>query len=49
MTGQYSSILKIRTDNAEHLSRIIDEIGMIDGVAGTETVIVLRTGKEVRE
>jgi hypothetical protein len=28
------------------LSRVIDEIGTIEGVAGTETVIVLRTVKE---
>ena len=46
VTGQYYSILKIRTDSTEQLSKIIDEIGMIDGVAGTETVIVLRTVKE---
>ena len=46
VTGQYYSILKIRTDSTEQLSRIIDEIGMIEGVAGTETVIVLRTVKE---
>ncbi len=46
VTGQYYSIIKIRTDSTEQLSKIIDEIGMIDGVAGTETVIVLRTLKE---
>jgi Lrp/AsnC family transcriptional regulator, regulator for asnA, asnC and gidA len=46
VTGQYYSIVKIRTDTTQHLSKIIDEIGMIDGVAGTETVIVLRTVKE---
>ncbi len=46
VTGQYYSILKIRTDSTEHLSKIIDQIGLIEGVAGTETVIVLRTVKE---
>jgi Lrp/AsnC family transcriptional regulator, regulator for asnA, asnC and gidA len=46
VTGQYYSIVKIRTDTTQHLSKIIDEIGMIEGVAGTETVIVLRTVKE---
>ena len=46
VTGQYYSILKVRTDSTEQLSKIIDEIGMIEGVAGTETVIVLRTVKE---
>ncbi len=46
VTGQYYSILKIRTDSTEQLSKIIDQIGLIEGVAGTETVIVLRTVKE---
>ena len=46
VTGQYYSILKIRTSGTEQLSKIIDEIGQIEGVAGTETVIVLRTVKE---
>ena len=46
VTGQYYSILKIITDSTEGLSRIILEIGNIDGVAGTETMIVLRTVKE---
>jgi len=46
VTGQYYSILKIRTNSTEHLSKIIDQIGLIDGVAGTETIIVLRTVKE---
>ena len=46
VTGQYYSILKIRTSGTDQLSKIIDEIGQIEGVAGTETVIVLRTVKE---
>jgi Lrp/AsnC family transcriptional regulator, regulator for asnA, asnC and gidA len=46
VTGQYYSILKIRTTGTDQLSKIIDEIGQIEGVAGTETVIVLRTVKE---
>ena len=46
VTGQYYSIVKIRTSGTEQLSKIIDEIGQIEGVAGTETVIVLRTVKE---
>ena len=46
VTGQYYSILKIITDSTEGLSKIILEIGNIDGVAGTETMIVLRTVKE---
>ncbi len=46
VTGQYYSILKIRTGGTEELSRIIDEIGTIEGIAGTETIIVLRTVKD---
>jgi len=46
VTGQYSSILKIRAENTDELSKVIDRIGMVEGVAGTETIIVLRTVKE---
>ena len=46
VTGQYYSILKIKTTGTDELSKIILEIGNIDGVAGTETMIVLRTVKE---
>ncbi len=46
VTGSYYSVLKIRTRSNEEVGKIIDEIGMIDGVAGTETVIALRTIKE---
>ena len=46
VTGQYYSILKIRTSNTDQLSKIIDEVGMVEGVDGTETIIVLRTVKE---
>jgi Lrp/AsnC family transcriptional regulator for asnA, asnC and gidA len=46
VTGQYYSVLKARTGGTEDLSRIIDEIGSVEGVAGTETMIVFRTVKE---
>jgi Lrp/AsnC family transcriptional regulator for asnA, asnC and gidA len=46
VTGQYYSILKIRTSGTEDLGKIMDAIGTIDGIAGTETIIVLRTVKE---
>ncbi len=46
VTGQYYSILKIRTTSTDQLSKIIDEVGMVEGVEGTETIIVLRTVKE---
>jgi Lrp/AsnC family transcriptional regulator for asnA, asnC and gidA len=46
VTGEYYSILKIRTSGTEDLGRIMDAIGNIDGISGTETIIVLRTVKE---
>ena len=46
VTGAYYSILKMRTSTSEQLPQILDRIGQIEGVAGTETVIVLRTIKE---
>ena len=46
VTGQYYSILKARTSNTDELRKIIDQIGTLEGVAGTETMIVFRTLKE---
>ena len=46
VTGQYYSILKIRTAGTDELSKINLEINAIDGVEGTETIVVLRTIKE---
>jgi Lrp/AsnC family transcriptional regulator for asnA, asnC and gidA len=46
VTGAYYSIVKMRTGTSEQLAQILDKIGEIEGVAGTETVIVLRTIKE---
>lgn len=46
VTGQYYTILKARTTDTDELSKIIDEIGSVEGVAGTETMIVFRTVKE---
>jgi DNA-binding Lrp family transcriptional regulator len=36
----------VRTDTSEQLAKLLDKIGEIEGVAGTETVMVLRTIKE---
>jgi Lrp/AsnC family transcriptional regulator for asnA, asnC and gidA len=46
VTGAYYAILKIRTRNTEELAAIIDKIGMIEGITGTETAVVLRKIKE---
>ena len=46
VTGEYYSILKIKTSGTDELGKIIDQMGNIEGIAGTETIIVLRTVKE---
>jgi Lrp/AsnC family transcriptional regulator for asnA, asnC and gidA len=46
VTGEYYSILKIRTSGTDELSKIMDGIGTIEGITGTESIIVLRTVKE---
>ena len=46
VTGQYYCILKIRASGTDELGKLMDEVGRIDGIAGTETIIVLRTVKE---
>jgi len=46
VTGQFYSILKVRASGTDELARIMDEVGKIEGIAGTETIVVLRTIKE---
>jgi len=46
VTGAYYAILKIRTSSTEELAALIDKIGMIEGITGTETAMVLRSIKE---
>jgi Lrp/AsnC family transcriptional regulator for asnA, asnC and gidA len=46
VTGTYYAIAKIRASNREELAKLIDQIGLIDGVTSTETSIVLRCVKE---
>jgi Lrp/AsnC family transcriptional regulator for asnA, asnC and gidA len=46
VTGSYYAIVKIRTENREKLAKVIDNIGLIEGVISTETAIVLRCIKE---
>jgi len=49
VTGEYYAILKIKAENTDKLAKIIDKIGAISGVAGTETILVLKTIKEKLE
>ncbi|MEM0049449.1 MAG: Lrp/AsnC family transcriptional regulator [Candidatus Bathyarchaeia archaeon] len=46
VTGPYYAIVKVRTEDQNKLTKIIDEIGLIDGVISTETALVLRSIKE---
>ncbi|MBS7623963.1 Lrp/AsnC family transcriptional regulator [Candidatus Bathyarchaeota archaeon] len=46
VTGSYYAVVKIRTEDQRRLAKIIDDIGMIDGVTSTETALVLRSIKE---
>jgi len=46
VTGSYYAIVKIRTRDRQELVKAIDRIGLIDGIARTETAIVLRSVKE---
>jgi len=46
VTGNYYAIAKIRTGTREDLAKIIDKVGLIEGITSTETAIVLRNIKE---
>jgi len=46
VTGNYYTIAKVRVGSREDLAKIIDEIGLIEGITSTETAIVLRKIKE---
>ncbi|HYB91492.1 MAG TPA: Lrp/AsnC family transcriptional regulator [Candidatus Binataceae bacterium] len=43
VTGQHSVLLKVKTDNTSSLERLISTIRSIEGVARTETMVVLST------
>lgn len=46
VTGEYYTLLKVRVGSKEELTRVLDEIGKIDGVESTRTMFVLRVIKE---
>jgi len=46
VTGTYYAIAKVRSENRDELAKIIDAIGLINGVTSTETAIVLKSIKE---
>jgi Lrp/AsnC family leucine-responsive transcriptional regulator len=46
VTGEYTLLLKVKTANTSSLERLISQIRSIDGVARTETLIVLSTHTE---
>jgi Lrp/AsnC family leucine-responsive transcriptional regulator len=46
VTGGHTLMLKAKTRNTETLERLIDRIRSLDGVAHTETSVVLSTHAE---
>ena len=46
VTGQHTLIMKIKTENTSSLERLISAIRSIEGVARTETMVVLSTHTE---
>jgi Lrp/AsnC family leucine-responsive transcriptional regulator len=46
VTGEYTLLLKIKTENTSTLESLLRKIRSIEGVARTETSVVLRTSTE---
>ena len=46
VTGAWSLMLKVKTDDTEGLERVIDQLREIEGVTRTETMVVLSTHTE---
>jgi len=46
VTGEYTLLLKIKTRNTSSLEHLISQIRSLDGVARTETLVVLSTHTE---
>lgn len=46
VTGEYTLLLKVKTANTSSLERLIRRIRMLEGVARTETLVVLSTHVE---
>lgn len=48
-TGNYDMVVKIRTRSSEELNTFLDQIGEIEGVVATHTMVVLKVHKETTE
>ena len=46
VTGQHTLMMKVKTENTSSLERLISAIRSIEGVARTETMVVLSTHTE---
>ncbi|MBW2627645.1 MAG: Lrp/AsnC family transcriptional regulator [Deltaproteobacteria bacterium] len=46
VTGSHTLLLKVKTENTEDLEQLISRIRSMDGVASTETMVVLSTHTE---
>lgn len=49
VTGEYYTVLKVKTKDRESLAEVIDEVGQIPGITSTTTMVVLRSIKEKHE
>jgi Lrp/AsnC family transcriptional regulator, leucine-responsive regulatory protein len=49
VTGSYTMLLKIKTENTQALEGLISRLRMVDGVVRTETLVVLSTRLERTE
>ena len=43
--GRWDLVAELRTDNLEEFDRVLRQIGLIDGIASTETSLLLSTQK----
>ncbi|MEM3670687.1 MAG: Lrp/AsnC family transcriptional regulator [Thermoprotei archaeon] len=48
VTGEHYALAKVNVRNRADLSLLLDKIGMLNGVNGTQTLLVLRKHKELR-
>ena len=46
VTGAFSLMLKVKTDDTEGLERVIEQVRELEGVTGSETMVVLSTQTE---
>lgn len=48
VTGEYYAVAKVTVRDRAELSKTLDRVGMLNGVTGTQTMLILRRHKETR-